>query len=270
MPLTDLHAHTNHSDGTNSPSEVVLYYKKAGIRLMSITDHDTLTACKEAAQKARQLGILFVNGVEISAKENDHLHFLGFNIDPENKEIQDFLAYNRAQRNDRVRTIIKQLQQADIDIKEEDVFSLVKNVASRAHIADALKKKRLVPTRQEAFRKYLVQGKPGYAPPRGVSAQETIKIIRKAGGLAFIAHPGIIKECWDFPSWVNAGLNGIEIYYPGHSYQTKKDLFDIAHKYNLLISAGTDFHGLKSGRVCKPGFDIPQETFTKLKTAFNL
>lgn len=270
MPLTDLHAHTNHSDGTNSPSEVVLYYKKAGIKLMSITDHDTLTAYKEAARQAQQSGILFVNGVEISAKENDHLHFLGFNIDPENKEMQEFLAYNRAQRTERIKIIIKQLQQTGIDIKEEDVFALVKNVVSRAHIADALKKKRLVPTRQEAFRKYLVQGKAGYVPPRGVSAEETIKIIRKAGGLAFIAHPGIVKESWDFPSWVNAGLNGIEIYYPAHSNQTKKDLFAIAQKYNLLISAGTDFHGLKSGRVCKPGFDIPQETFYKLKTAFNL
>lgn len=270
MPLVDLHAHTNHSDGTNSPSEVVLYYKKAGIKLMSITDHDTLTAYKEAAEKAKQSGILFVNGVEISAKENDHLHFLGFNIDPENKEIQEFLAYNRQQRTERVKTIIKQLQQAGTDINEQDVFSLVKNVASRAHVADALKKKRFAPTRQEAFRKYLVQGKAGYAPPRGVSAQETIKIIRKAGGLAFIAHPGIVKESWDFPSWITAGLNGIEIYYPAHSHQMKQDLFAIAQKYNLLISAGTDFHGLKSGRVCKPGFDIPQETFIKLKTAFNL
>ena len=270
MPLIDLHAHTNHSDGTNTPSEVVLYYKKAGIKLMSITDHDTLTAYKEASQKALQLGISFVNGVEISAKENDHLHFLGFNIDPENKEIQEFLAYNRAQRTERIKIIIKKLQQTGIDIQEQDVFALVKNVVSRAHIADALKKKRIVPTRQEAFRKYLVQGKAGYVPPRGVSAVEIIKIIRKAGGLAFIAHPGIVKESWDFPSWVNAGLNGIEIYYPAHSNQTKKDLFAIAQKYNLLISAGTDFHGLKSGRVCKPGFDIPQETFNKLTTAFNL
>jgi len=83
MPLTDLHAHTRHSDGTNSPSEVVYYYKRAGVRLMSVTDHDTLSANKEAAQKAAEAGILYVNGVEISTKmKHDHLHFLGFNVDP--------------------------------------------------------------------------------------------------------------------------------------------------------------------------------------------
>lgn len=270
MPVADLHAHTNHSDGTSSPSAVVAYYKRAGVSLMSVTDHDTLTANKEAALKAKEYGVLFVSGVEISAKEDDHLHFLGYNIDPENKEIQEFLAYNRAQRQERVKTIIGQLRQSGVDITQEDVFSLVKNVASRAHVADALKNKKLVPTRQEAFRKYLVQGKAGYAPPRGVSAAETIKIIRKAGGLAFIAHPGIVKDVWDFPAWVTAGLNGIEVFYPGHSYQTRQDLFAVAERYNLLISAGTDFHGVKSGRVCKPGFDIEQRLFNRLRSAFNL
>lgn len=270
MPLTDLHAHTRHSDGTNSPSEVVYYYKRAGVRLMSVTDHDTLSANKEAAQKAAQAGMLYVNGVEISTKEHDHLHFLGFNVDPENKILQEFLEFNRSQRNKRVKGIIKQLRDAGVDIEEQDVFGLVKTVASRAHVADALKNKRLVPTRQEAFRKYLVQGKPGYAAPRGASVEETIKIIRQAGGLAFIAHPGIVKDHWNFPAWTNVGLSGIEIYYPAHSFQTRQDLFAIAAKYNLLISAGSDFHGTKSGRCCSPGFDIPQETFDNLKKAFGL
>ena len=114
MPLTDLHAHTRHSDGTNSPSEVVYYYKRAGVRLMSVTDHDTLSANKEAAQKAAEAGILYVNGVEISTKEHDHLHFLGFNVDPENKLLQEFLEFNRSQRNERVKGIIKQLRDAGL------------------------------------------------------------------------------------------------------------------------------------------------------------
>lgn len=270
MPLLDLHAHTKHSDGTNTPSEVVYYYARAGVRMMSITDHDAITGNKEASQKAKDLGILFVNGVEISAKEHDHLHFLGFNIDPENKPLQEFLEFNRNERNNRVKTIIAQLRQEGLDIAEEDVFKLVKTTASRAHVADALKNKRIVPTRQEGFRKYLVPGKPGYVAPKGACATETIKIIRQAGGLVFIAHPGIIKEHWSFPAWVQDGLNGIEIYYPAHSFQTKQDLLAIAKKYNLLPSAGSDFHGLKSGRVCKPGFEVPQKTFDDLKEAFGL
>lgn len=270
MPLVDLHAHTKHSDGTNTPSEVVYHYKRAGVRLMAVTDHDTLSAAKEAREKAEEQNILFVNGVEISTKEHDHLHILGFNVDPENKILLDFLEFSREERNQRVKNIIRQLREAGLPITEEDVFRLVKTVASRAHIADALKNKKIVSSRQEGFKKYLVQGRPGYAPPRGASVAETIKIIRQAGGLAFIAHPGIIKDCWNFPAWVSAGLNGIEIYYPAHSFQTKQDLFAIADKYKLLISAGTDFHGTKSGRACTPGFDIPQNTFEDLKRAFGL
>lgn len=270
MPLADLHAHTKHSDGTNTPSEVIYHYKKAGVRMMSVTDHDTLLASKEAREKAKEQSILYVNGVEISTNEHDHLHILGYNVDPDNKPLLEFLEFSRQERNLRVKTIIKQLRQAGVDIREEDVFSLVKTVASRAHIADALKNKKIVSSRQEGFKKYLVQGKPGYAPPRGASVAETIKIIRQAGGLAFIAHPGIVKECWNFPAWVNAGLSGVEIYYPAHSFQTKQDLFAIAEKYKLLISAGTDFHGTKSGRSCRPGFDIPQHTFEDLRQAFGV
>ena len=108
MPIVDLHAHTTFSDGTSSPSEVVYAYKKAGVQIMSITDHDTLEALPQAEVLAKNAGILFVPGVEISSREHDHLHILGYNIDPQNKILQEALALNREKRNIRAKKIIKQ------------------------------------------------------------------------------------------------------------------------------------------------------------------
>ena len=265
MPIVDLHAHTTFSDGTSSPSEVVYAYKKAGVQIMSITDHDTLEALPQAKVLAQKAGILFVPGVEISSAEHDHLHILGYNIDIQNKKLQDALEQNRQQRNIRAKKIIKNLQNAGVDITEEDVFKLVKNVASRAHIADAIKNKKIEPSRQAAFRKYLIPGKVGYVPNEGFSVCEVISLIKQAGGKAFMAHLGIVQEFWNFPAWVNSGLDGIEVYYPSHKQPMRDTLLSLAKKYNLLVSGGSDHHGQKSGRDNKPGLEVPIEVFESIK-----
>ena len=265
MPIVDLHAHTSFSDGTSSPSEVVYAYKKAGVQIMAITDHDTLEALPQAEVLAKKAGILFVPGVEISSAEHDHLHILGYNIDPQNKTLQEALAQNRQKRNIRAKKIIKNLQQAGIAITEEEVFKLVKTVASRAHIADALRNKKITSSRQEAFRKYLIPGKVGYVPNEGFSVCEIISLIKQAGGKAFMAHLGIVQEYWNFPAWVSSGLDGIEVYYPSHKQTMRDTLLSLAKKYNLLISAGSDHHGQKSGRDNTPGMEVPQEVFNLIK-----
>lgn len=265
MPIVDLHAHTYFSDGTSSPSEVVYAYKKAGVQIMSITDHDTLEALPQAEVLAKKAGILFVPGVEISSAEHDHLHILGYNIDTQNKLLQEALAQNRENRNIRARKIIKQLQEAGVNITEEDVFKLVKTVASRAHIADAIRNKKIEPSRQAAFRKYLIPGKPGYVPNEGLSVCDVISLIKQAGGKAFMAHLGIVQEHWNLPAWVSSGLDGIEVYYPSHKQHMRETLLQLAKKYNLLVSAGSDHHGQKSGRDNAPGLQVPQEVFDSIK-----
>jgi len=265
MPIVDLHAHTTFSDGTSSPSEVVYVYKQAGVQIMSITDHDTLEALPQAQMLAKKAGIFFVPGVEISSREHDHLHILGYNIDTANKRLNEALAQNREQRNIRAKKIIKNLQEAGVNISEEDVFKLVKNVASRAHIADAIRNKKIEPSRQAAFRKYLIPGKPGYVPNEGLSVCEIISLIKQAGGKAFMAHLGIVKEYWNFPAWVTSGLDGIEVYYPSHKQPMRQELLKLAKKYNLLVSAGSDHHGQKSGRDNAPGMQVPQEVFDSIK-----
>lgn len=271
MPKADLHTHSNFSDGTSSPEEVVYAALKSGASVYALTDHDTTDGVRRAEAVCREHRILFTPGVEISTREHDHLHFTGYNLDLDNQEFQAFLAQNRRNRQERIRQIIRQLAQAGVDITEEDVFSRAPNTVSRAHVADAMKAKGIVPTRQEGFRRYLVPGQPGYVPSAGVTAIEAIQYIKRAGGVAVIAHPGIVAEHWNFPAWTEAGLDGVEVFYPAHTFTMKQDLLAIARKYGLLATAGSDYHGPQGGRNSTPGMQIPQPHYDKLlRKLFNL
>ena len=264
MPVADLHTHSTFSDGTSSPEEVVHAALKKGVQLFALTDHDTLDGTARAAALAEERKLRFVYGVEISTRDHDHLHFTGYNLDPNNAPFQAFLAANRTARQGRIKQVIKQLQAAGVELSEEDVFSRAPNTVSRAHVADALKAKGYAHSRQAAFKQYLLEGQPGYVPAIGVSALEAIAQIKKAGGVAVIAHPGMVTEKWDFPAWVEAGLDGIEVFYPAHSFALRQELLALADKYGLFASAGSDYHGPTGGRCSSPGMQIPQNHFDRL------
>lgn len=264
MPIVDLHTHSDFSDGTCTPEEVVHAALKKGVQIFALTDHDTMDGTSRAATLAQERNLRFVYGVEISTCEHDHLHFTGYNIDINNSEFQTFLANNRKARQGRIKQVIKQLQDAGVEITEEDVFSRAPNTVSRAHVADALKAKGYAHSRQAAFRKYLLEGQPGYVPTIGVTAIEAIRNIKKAGGLAVIAHPGMVTEHWNFPAWTEAGLDGIEVFYPAHSFALRQELLHLADKYGLFASAGSDYHGPKGGRTVSPGMQIPQNHYDRL------
>ncbi len=264
MPKIDLHTHSEFSDGTCSPKEVVHAALKSGANVFALTDHDTTDGVRYAEEVCKAHRILFTAGVEISTRDHDHLHFTGYNLDLKNQSFQDFLAQNRQNRRERIRQIIRQLIEVGVNITEEDVFKRAPNTVSRAHVADALKTKGIVPSRQEGFRRYLVPGQPGYVPSAGVSAIEAIQYIKKAGGIAVIAHPGIVSEYWNFPAWVEAGLDGIEVFYPAHTFSMKQDLLALARKYGLFCTAGSDYHGPHAGRITTPGMQIPQPHYDRL------
>lgn len=257
MLKADLHTHSSFSDGTSSPQEVSYQAYKSGVKLFALADHDTTEGVPLAQQACLKVGLDFVPAVEISTREHDHLHFLGYNIDINNAEFQLFLAQNRENRQNRIRQIIRQLAESGVDISEEDVFSLAANTVSRAHVADALKKKKIVPSRQEGFRQFLVPGKVGYVPSAGVTVVQAICQIKKAGGLAVMAHPGLVQEVWNFPAWKEAGLDGIEVFYPSHSYTLKQELLKMARKYDLFATGGSDYHGPHAGRITSLGMNIP-------------
>lgn len=264
MPKIDLHTHSEFSDGTCSPKEVVHAALKAGANVFALTDHDTTDGVRQAEAVCKEHRILFTPGVEISTREHDHLHFTGYNLDLDDPTFQAFLAQNRQNRRERIRQIIRQLIEAGVNITEEDVFKRALNTVSRAHVADALKANGVVPSRQEGFRRYLVPGQPGYVPSAGVTAVEAIQYIKRAGGMAVIAHPGIVSEHWNFPAWVEAGLDGIEVFYPAHTFSMKQDLLALARKYGLFCTAGSDYHGPHAGRITTPGMQIPQPYYDRL------
>lgn len=264
MPKADLHTHSLFSDGTSTPREVVIAAQKTGVGLFSLADHDTIDGLPQAQAECAARQILFVPAVEISTREHDHLHFLGYNINTQDEGFRTFLQNNRAARVERIHKIIRQLQQAGLDITPEDVFSRAPNTVSRAHVADALKQKKIVPSRQEGFRRWLIPGQPGYVPSAGVSVCEALQAIKKAGGRAVIAHPGLVSEVWNFPAWKEAGLDGIEVFYPAHTYTLKQELLKIARKYDLFATAGSDYHGPNSGRNSSPGMQIPQPYYDRL------
>ena len=231
--------------------------RKAGVKLFALSDHDTTEGVLQAQTACQKQSIEWVSAVEISTREHDHLHFLGYQVDLQNSAFQQFLRTNRENRNNRIRKIISQLAQNGIDITEEDVFALAPHTVSRAHVADALRKKKIVSSRQEGFRNYLVPGQIGYVPSAGVTVVEAIQEIKKAGGLAVMAHPGLVQEVWDFPKWVEAGLDGLEVFYPAHSYTLKQELLKIARKYDLLATGGSDYHGPHASRNASVGMSIP-------------
>lgn len=270
MTVVDLHTHSDFSDGTSSVEEVVFAALKSGVQVFSLTDHDTTDGVLQALALCQEHRILCTPGVEISTRDHDHLHFTGYNVDLNNTEFQTFLAENRRRRRERICQIIRQLQQAGIDLTEEEVFSRAPNTVSRAHVADALKAKKLAASRQDAFKKYLLPGLPGYVPSAGVSAVEAIKHIKKAGGIAVIAHPGITVGFWDFPAWTEAGLDGIEVFYPAHTFVVRQELLALARKYGLIATAGSDYHGPKGGRTHNPGMNLPRDHYDKLlRVLFN-
>lgn len=256
MLKIDLHTHSSFSDGTSSPKEVVCEACKAGVKIFALSDHDTTDGVLQAKEECAKRQMDFVTAVEISTREHDHLHFLGYNIDLSNADFQKFLQTNRENRIRRIKKIVAQLAAGGVDIREEDVFPLAPNTVSRAHVADALRKKHIVTSRQEGFRRYLIPGQIGYVPSAGATVIEAITAIKKAGGLAVIAHPGLTQEVWDFPKWVEAGLDGLEVFYPAHSYTLKQELLKIARKYDLFATGGSDYHGPHASRNVSLGMTL--------------
>lgn len=257
MLKADLHTHSFYSDGTSSPEEVVYNAWKAGVKFFALADHDTTDGVLRAQAECKKRDIDWTSAVEISTREHDHLHFLGYGVDLENENFQRFLAQNRQNRIERIKKIIHQIANCGIDLTEEDVFSRAPNTVSRAHVADALKKKGVVSSRQEGFRRFLVPGQPGYVPSAGVTVIEAIQEIKKTGGQAVMAHPGLVQDVWNFPAWKEAGLDGLEVFYPSHSYTLKQELLKIARKYDLFATGGSDYHGPNAGRNTSLGMTLP-------------
>ncbi len=243
----DLHTHTNFSDGAFSPKELITLAHKNNLDVISITDHDTISAIPEAITHGEELGVEVIPGVELSSDIADReVHILGYFIDIENEELLRYLKFFRDERLKRAERIVKKLNYLGLSITLDDVLEEAKNseIIGRPHIASAMLRLKLVDNFLEAFNKYLGNYAPAYEKKVHISPASAFKIISDAGGLAFIAHPGnmpehLIKEL------IDAGVDGIEIIHPSHTTFQTNYYKNITNQYFLLASGGSDFHGGK-------------------------
>ncbi len=243
---TDLHMHSFHSDGYYSPEKLIEKAKNQGIKILSITDHDSVNGFNEATQYAEKFGIEVIPGVEISTDIRDtEVHILGYFVDPNNKDLEHYLNFFREERHKRAIRMVNKLNILGLDITIDDVLVFAKDSAlGRPHIAQALLAKGQVKSFFEAFYKYIGNHAPAYERKVHLSPQSAFKIINDAGGLSFIAHPGNMPEIL-IKELIDAGVDGIEVIHPSHSPEQVKFYRGIVIEYFLLESGGSDFHGGK-------------------------
>ena len=243
---TDLHMHSFYSDGYNAPEILIDKANSRGIKILSITDHDSVNGISEATEYAAGLGIEVIPGVEISTDIRDtEVHILGYFVDPKNKDLEHYLNFFREERVKRAIHMVKKLNILGLDISIDDVFVFAKNSAiGRPHIAQALLAKGQVKSFFEAFYKYIGNHAPAYERKVHLSPQSAFKIISDAGGLSFIAHPGNMPEIL-IKELIDAGVDGIEVIHPSHSPEQVRFYRGVVNEYFLLESGGSDYHGGK-------------------------
>jgi predicted metal-dependent phosphoesterase TrpH len=242
----DLHTHTYYSDGKYSPAELVERAGFCGIRYLSITDHDNVEGIEEAIEKANQIGIDLIPGVELSSEHKDReVHVLGYFFDYKNPELLDYLIKFRQLRLKRAEKIVEKLNMMSIPLKMADVLLKAKENTSigRPHIAFALLENNYISNYYEAFVRYIGDNKPAYEKKPNISTKEAIDLIANAGGLSFIAHPGKVIRDEMLIEIIELGVDGIEIIHPSHSSEIISYFQDFVSQYFLLESGGSDFHG---------------------------
>ncbi|MCW8803565.1 MAG: PHP domain-containing protein [Ignavibacteriaceae bacterium] len=243
---TDLHMHSWHSDGFLPPEKLLIKANSHGIRILSITDHDSVNGISEAMECAGKFGIEIIPGVEISTDIRDtEVHILGYFVDPQNQELEHYLNFFREERYKRAIRMVKKLNILGLDITLDDVMVFAKNSAiGRPHVAQALLAKGQVKSYFEAFYKFIGNHAPAYERKVHLSPQSAFKIISDAGGLSFIAHPGNMPEIL-IKELIDAGVDGIEVVHPSHSPEQVRFYRGIVNEYFLLESGGSDYHGGK-------------------------
>ena len=249
--MIDLHTHTNCSDGTDSPRELVNKAIVQGLDVLGISDHDTTSGWKEATDSLRG-SLKLALGAEISCLTEDgvSVHMLGLLFDPLHEEMQQVLEETRDGRLPRMRKMIEKLRAEGMDISMEDVELAMPKGATmgRPHLADALVAKKIVKSRDEAFIDLLHNESRFYVSHAAPTPVEAIKLIRRAGGVAVIAHPfashrGQVLKPEDFSELVTAGLNGVEVDHRDQNPDERGMLRNIAHELDLVITGSSDYHG---------------------------
>lgn len=263
----DLHTHTTASDGLLAPAAVVRLAREAGVAVLAVADHDTTAGVEEALAAGARLGVEVIPAVEINTDVEDaEVHILGYYIEHTLPWVQRFLAELRGGREHRAERMVARLNALGIPIEYERVRAMAEGAVGRPHVARALIEVGAVRTTEEAFQKYIGRGGPAYVERMKVTPEDAVRVIRRAGGVPVLAHPGWGVRDEMLPGLVEAGLQGIEAYYPDHTPSMTAHYVELADRYHLLVTGGTDFHGGDlATRVGIGSQYVPPDVVAKLK-----
>jgi predicted metal-dependent phosphoesterase TrpH len=269
MKFADLHLHTQFSDGTFTPEELVLYAQKNGLACIALTDHDTVEGCARAGVACAAVKMEFIPGAELTAEHEDtEVHVLGYCLDTENQTLLERISQFQTGRQQRIHEMVAALNKLGVPLKVETVFALANcKSPGRPHVARALVKQKLIGSLDEAFERFLKKGRPAWVPKTKMSALESIQLIHGAGGLAVMAHPGLNRTDEIIPDLVAAGLDGIECFHTKHSTVMSERYLEIAEEHHLLVTGGSDCHGFSKNKPLIGTVKLPYEHVEKLYAA---
>lgn len=257
--MIDLHTHSAFSDGTDSPAELVRRAAALDLEALALTDHDTLEGLGEAAAESARCGLLFIRGVELSARREDEpdelrrtVHILGYFFSQPDGAFAAWLETLALRRRARNRAMAERLQALGYDVRLEEAEALARRITARPHFAEVLVRKGYFPTVRAAIDALLAEGCPAYVEKEDPSPAECIRRIREAGGVASLAHPRRLgngdpaREDSILRALMDAGLQAVEVWHPDHDPRAVSRYQQLAVKYGLAMTGGSDYHGART------------------------
>jgi predicted metal-dependent phosphoesterase TrpH len=272
MPAVDLHTHTNRSDGTSEPAELVRLAAERGLDAVGVTDHDTTDGLVEAEAAGAEHGVEVVPGVEFSAEHlGSSVHVLCYWMDPSHEGFQAELTRLRDDRFRRGELMVEKLQALGLDVSFERVREIAKggNIV-RPHVAQAMVEAGVVASEEEAFEKWIADGRPAHVPKHALDPVDAVALIRQAGGLCVLAHPGMWGDQTSVPdelieSMAGAGMAGLEVEHTDHSPEQRDRYRTVAAGLGLVATGGSDCHGTRYDPIRLGTSLCPPESFAALR-----
>lgn len=273
--LIDLHTHSVMSDGSMTPAEVVAQAADAGLSAIALSDHDVIDGVKEAREAGEKLGVEIVPAIELSAQSETETHILGFDIDTENELLLHTLSEAKKLRYQRNIETAENLQRLGFDVTMEEALALAPNgIVGRAHFARLMTMKGYVSSVKEGFDKWLTNGRPAYSSTQYLTDEQAVRLIKDAGGKAFVAHLHLMRKDDDelvsfLKRLKSIELDGVEGYYTEYTPEMQQKYQALACELGLKISGGTDFHGAMKPHISigrgLGNMEIPYEVLENIR-----
>lgn len=264
----DLHTHSLRSDGAFEPAEVVRRAAARGVRIQALSDHDTLIGAAEAIAEGERLGVRVIPSTELNTEsEWGDVHVLGYFLDPQDMALEDRLRWLRENRGRRIELMVEKLNALGYAVRLERVLEIAQGGSlGRPHLAQALFEAGHVPAYDDAFRTLISKGSPAYVARVGLTPLEAVRLVRAHGGVPSLAHPGTVVDLERLlPELAAAGLAGMECYYGSHTPEATIRYLQLAARYDLVPTGGSDFHGRGAHGAPLGGVRVPEAVVPALE-----